>query len=268
MKDVLQSLLNWAMNTGVKVIIALVILIISFKVINSLSKKLGKKLEAKEKLDKTLVKTLCNLFKVLLKVIVAICLVGYLGIDTTGLSALIASLGVCIGLAVNGTLSNLAGGFLLLITRPFKVDDYISVAGYEGTVEDLKIVSTKIVTLDNKVVYVPNSTVSTSPIVNFTEKDLRRVDHVFTVPFAVDFEKAKAVLMKVMEDEALVLSDPAPFVRVVSSSNGNDLTVRAWVKSADYWDAYFNLLENGKKALGAAGIAVPVNRLDVTVENK
>lgn len=266
--EIWTAIMSWLTNTGVKIVISLIIMWIAFRVINRIARKITKKNETSGKLDKTLVKTLTYVGKTLLKVCVVLALVSYLGIDTSGFTALVASLGVCVGLAVNGTLSNFAGGVLLLLTRPFKVDDYIAVAGEEGIVEDLRVVATKLVTLDNRVVYIPNGTVSTSTIVNYTEKNIRRVDHVFTVPFAVDFEKAKAVLQEMLAQEELVLKDPAPFVRVVSTSNGNDLTVRAWTKTETYWDAYFNILEKGKKALGAAGIAVPVSRLDVKVESK
>ena len=122
---VLDTVFSWCLNTGIKILISLIILFISFRVINAIAKRIEKKSKNNEKLDKTLVKTLTYVGKIAAKIVVAICLVGYLGIDTSGLTALVTSLGVCAGLAVNGALSNLAGGVLIILTRPFKIDDYI-----------------------------------------------------------------------------------------------------------------------------------------------
>lgn len=154
-----ETVQHWLTNTGIKIVVSIIILIFSFALINVISKKIakrGKKLEEQKKIDKTIYRTISNVFKVSLKVLIIIALIGYLGINTSGITALIASLGVGIGMAVNGTLSNLAGGILLLITRPLKVDDYVSACGYEGTVEDVLICYTKLRTTDNKMIYIPN----------------------------------------------------------------------------------------------------------------
>ena len=180
LQNLLDTIVNWATNTGVKIVIALLIMLISFRLITWLTRKMERRLINKRKMDKTLVTTLFYVLRIILKIVILTCLIGYLGIDTSGLAALIASLGVGIGLAVNGALSNLAGGVLILITRPFKIDDYIAAGGYEGTVEDIHIVFTKLKTVDNKVVYVPNGSLSSSTIVNYSEKDMRRVDHIFS----------------------------------------------------------------------------------------
>ncbi len=129
-----ETVITWAANVGIKVIVAVIILIIAFKIINAVTNTLKKNLEEKSKLDVTIARTLSHLIKIALQILVLVCLIGYLGIETSGISAVIASLGVCVGLAVNGTLSNLAGGVMILLTRPFKIGDYISVQGTEGTV--------------------------------------------------------------------------------------------------------------------------------------
>ena len=168
-----QTATEWAMSTGVKVLISIVILIVSFKLINFVMKKIEKKMDGgKGKADKTLAKTFIYVLRIVLKVLVVVCIIGYLGIDTSSITALIASLGVCIGLAVNGALGNIAGCVLLLITRPFRVDDFIEVDGYTGTVEDIHLCHTRICTLDNKVVYVPNSIASGASVVNYTEAEV------------------------------------------------------------------------------------------------
>lgn len=268
MEELLKTVINWVAGTGIKVVIALVVLLISFAIINGVSKKIAAKLLANQKADQTLTKALCNAAKIALKILVVICLIGYLGIETSGISAVIASLGVCVGLAVNGTLSNLAGGVMLLLTRPFKVGDYISAQGCEGIVEEILICTTKINTLDNKVVYLPNSSLSTGTIMNFSEKELRRVDFDFSVA-GNDPVKVKELLLNVCANEELVLKDPEPFARVsdYGAGNGVKVTMRAWCKSAQYWDTYFALLETIQKTFEAEGIVIPFNQLDVHIKN-
>lgn len=268
MKEFLDTIVNWATTTGVKILIALIILFVSFKIINFVAKKFQKKFENSEKLDKTLTKTFIYAGKLILKILVVICLIGYLGIETSGISALIASLGVAAGLAINGTLANLAGGVMILITRPFKVDDYISAQGEEGTVEDIRICYTKIITVDNKTVYLPNSALSTGTVINYSEKDLRRVDFDFSIA-GNDPVKVRDLLLEVCKKEEKVLDDPAAFARIsdYGAGNGVKITLRAWCHTADYWDAYFNLLDDVKDAFEENKIVVPFDQLDVHIKN-
>lgn len=198
-KALLDQIVAWATNVGIKIVISVIILVISFIIINRLSKSIenkGTKLqnEKGKHVNMTVYRTLSYVAKVGLKILVVLALVGYLGIDTSAVSALIASLGVGVGLAVNGTLSNFAGGVLLLITHPFHDGDFISANGFEGTVEDIFICNTKIRTNDNKVVYLPNGKLSTSEIVNYSEKPTRRVDFTLGISYSDDFEKAKEII--------------------------------------------------------------------------
>lgn len=270
-QQIWDTVQNWLANTGIKVLIALAILIVSFWIINFVTKKIAKrfdkKVEGNKRIDKTIYRTISYVVKVGLKVIVVVCLIGYLGIDTSGITALIASLGVGVGLAVNGTLSNFAGGLMILITRPFKDDDYIDACGYSGTVEDIHICHTKLRTPDNKVVYLPNGKLSTAEIVNYSEKDLRRVDLTFSVSYADDFEKAKSVIKCVCDRDELILKDPAVQIRVASQSASSiDIVTKAWCKNEDYWSVNYNLVENVKTAFDENGISIPFNQLDVHVK--
>lgn len=263
-QQVWQTVQNWLTNTGIKLLIAIVIMIVSFALINWLSKKIAKRADKKvaenKKIDKTIYKTASYVVKVGLKVLVVLGLVSYVGIDTSAITALIASLGVGVGLAINGTLSNFAGGVLILITRPFKDDDYIQACGYEGTVEDIRICHTRLRTTDNKVVYLPNGKLSTSEVVNFSEKDLRRVDLKFSISYSDDFEKAKTIIRKVCDANELVLKDPEPSVRVsAQSSSSIDISAKVWCKNADYWTVNFDMIENVKKAFDENGITIPFN---------
>lgn len=263
-----NTLLQWATNTGVKIVVALIVMFISFKIINAIAKRIIKGGE-KKNADKTIFQTFAYVLKIGLKIIVIICLIGYLGIDTSGLTALVASLGVGIGLAVNGALSNLAGGVLIILTRPFKIDDYIEALGYSGTVVDIHITNTKLLTPDNKVIYLPNGVLANTEIVNYSEKDLRRVDFTFSIGYSDDFEKAKQIITEICVAHELVLKDPQPFVRVKEhGASSINITARTWTKNADYWTVYFDITESVKAAFDKEGIEIPFNQLDVNIKNK
>lgn len=267
-KNLLNTLVGWATNTGVKILVAIILLYVSFKLINTIARKIEKKSKRVQKLDKTLTNTFLYLGKLLAKSLVVICLIGYLGIDTSGLTALVASLGVCVGLAVNGTLSNLAGGALLLITRPFKIDDLIEVGGHLGTVEDIRIVNTKIVTPDNRTVYIPNSTVSTSSIINYSEKGIRRVEMTFSISYSSDFEKAKSIIMGILDCHEKVLETPEPVVRVIGHGESSiDICCYPWVSGSDYWEVRFDVTERVKKQFDQNGIEIPFKQVDVHMVN-
>ena len=261
-----NSIVGWATTSGVRVIIAIVLLFVSFKVINFFGRKIEKSAE-KKNADKTIMKTLAYSFKLGLKIVVAICLVGYVGIDTSGLAALVTSLGVCIGLAVNGALSNLAGGVLLILTRPFRIDDYIEAQGYAGTVVDIRITNTKLLTPDNKVVYIPNGVLANGNIVNYSEMDRRRVDFSFSIGYGDDYEKAKEIVKNICMEHELVLKDPVPFVRVKEYGTSSiNIATRVWVKSGDYWTVYFDVTERVKTAFDENEIKIPFNQLDVHIK--
>ena len=268
MTKVTETVIEWASTMGIKIVIALVLLWVSFTIISAVCKKLKVTLEKQEKLDTTLTNTLCHLASIALKGLVIICLIGYLGIETSGLSAVVASLGVCAGLAVNGTLSNLAGGVMILVTRPFKVGDYISAQGVEGAVENIYICNTRIITVDNKTIYLPNSALSTGTIINFSELENRRVDLDFSVA-GNDPAVVRKCLLNICDKEPLVLKDPEPFARITDygAGNGMKITLRAWCKTADYWDTYFNLLDAAQKEFDKENIVVPFSQLDVHMKN-
>lgn len=262
----LNTIIHWATNTGVKIIIALLILLISFRIINRIARRIENKGNDK-KADKTIMKTLAYVFKLGLKIVIAICVVGYLGIDTSGLTALVASLGVCIGLAVNGALSNLAGGVLIILTRPFKIDDYIEAQGHSGTVVDIHITNTKLLTPDNKVIYLPNGALANGDIVNYSEKDTRRVDFLFSIGYGDDFEKAKQIIRNICTSHELVLKDVEPFIKVKEhGASSINIVTRVWTKNSDYWTVFFDITEQVKTAFDKEGIEIPFNQLDVHIK--
>jgi small conductance mechanosensitive channel len=260
-------LISWSIDTGIKLLIAIIVLLVSYRIINVLSAKIEKRGDTK-KIDKTVARVLAYLFRIVLKVTIAIILIAYLGVDISGITALVASLGVGIGLAVNGALANLAGGVLILVTRPFKVDDFIDAQGVSGTVEDIRIVCTKLRTPDNKVVYVPNGSLANGNIINYSEKAMRRVDFSFEISYSSDFERAKSIVSEILSSHNLVLDEPEMLVRVgAHGQSGIGITARAWVKTEDYWSVHFDVIEAVKSAFDSGGIEIPYSQLDVHIKN-
>ena len=243
----ISNLVSWLLNTGIKVLISIIILAISFRIVTVIARKIEKN-GNKDKYDKTVMRTLAYVFNVGAKIVIAVCLIGYVGIDTGGITALIASLGVGIGLAVNGALSNLAGGVLILLTRPFRIDDFIEAQGQSGTVEDIHMICTKLRTPDNKVVYLPNGALANGNITNYSEKDIRRVDFNFMIAYEDDFEEAKSIILNILSFHSLSLDEPEPTVRVAEyGESGVRIVARVWVKSQDYWAVNFDVLENVRR---------------------
>lgn len=247
----------------IKVLIALLLMLISFAIINGLCKSIYKRLQ-KRNADVTLSRVGVQTMRWVLKIVVLICLIGFVGIETASLSALVASLGVGVSLAVQGTLSNFAGGVIIIVMRPFKLGDFISSNGYDGTVDDIKLFYTTLITPDNKAVSIPNGTLANNVIVNTSAKDTRRLDLTVQVAYGTDVEKTKALLESVCAANELVFKDPAPFVRLSCMNESSlDFVVRVWCNRPDYWTVNFALLAAVKKALDENGIEVPFKQVDV-----
>lgn len=212
----------------------------------------------KRSIDVSLRSFLSNLIGWALKIFLFVTVIGQLGIETTSFAAIIAAAGLAIGLALQGALANFAGGSLIMMFRPFKVGDYIEAQGIQGTVKDIEIFTTKINTIDNKEIIVPNGALSNGNIINYSSEDKRRVDITFGVSYDADIKETKEVLLSVINNTPYTLKDPAPAVIVgeLADSSVNFIT-RTWVNSADYWDANFLILENTKIALDKAGIEIP-----------
>ena len=266
--QVWQAIVEWAVTVGLKLILAIIIMIISFKILNSFSKRILKRLE-KRKADPTLSRVLVNVTRLSLKIVIVLCLVGFLGVQTSSIAAVLASMGVGIGLAVQGTLSNFAGGIILIVMRPFKLDDFIVAQGEQGFVEDIKLFYTVVRTTDNRVVYIPNGSLANGVIVNNSVKEIRRIEIVMDVSYDSNVELAKNVLKKVMNNHELVLKDQAIFAEVTEYGNSSiRITARCWVKNADFWPVKFDLLREFKNEFDENHNDITFNQLDVTITNK
>lgn len=266
--DVWSAIIEWCLTTGIKIVLAIIILIISFKIINLITRRINKKLE-KRNADPTLARALVNVTRLSLKIVVLLCLIGFLGIQTSSIAAVLASAGVGLGLAVQGTLSNFAGGVILIVMRPFKLGDFITAQGEKGFVEDIKLFYTVVRTTDNRVVYIPNGSLANGVIVNNSVKENRRVDIVMSVSYDTNLELAKNLLLKCMNNNDLVLKDEPLFAEVSEYGNSSiNITTRCWVKNADYWTVNFALLKDFKDAFDENHITIPFNQLDVTIKNE
>ena len=267
MEEKLLNILEKVVSAGIRLLIAAAIGFVTFWLINRVAKKLAEKLE-KKGIDKTLSRTLIYVAKLISKSVIVVCLIGYLGIDTSAIVALIASLGLCIGLAVNGALSNVAGGVLIIVTRPFNVDDYIEAQGVSGTVNEIRMTNTKLITPYNKVVYIPNGELANGNIINYSATGTRRVEFVFGIDYSSDLDKAKEIIRNILESDERVLKDKDVFVRLSEHGDSSlKIKARAWTKSSDYWNVYFDTLEAVKAGFDKNGIHIPFNQLDVHIKN-
>lgn len=263
-----DTIVHWMTSTGIKLVVAVLLLVVTFKIINVATKKLYKKLEKKHA-DETLSRVCTKLARILLKALVFVCLIGYVGIETASISAVIASIGVGISLAVQGTLANFAGGAIIIIMRPFKIGDFITSNGESGTVEDIKLFYTDIVTPDNKLIMIPNGSLANNVIVNATAKEDRRCDVVMSVAYETDIALAKNLIGKVCAENEKIFKTPAPFIEVGEyADSAINLYVRVWCKSADYWTVHFYLLDAIKKEFDKHAVTIPFNQLDVNLKEK
>lgn len=242
---------------------ALVVLLIGFWLIKNVSKLIMRSKLA-EKLDKGLLSFLCTFSSVLLKIILLISIVGYLGVPTTSFLTLLGTAGLAIGMSLQGSLSNLAGGILILTSKLFTVGDYIETASSAGTVSDIGLFYTTLVSADNKKLVIPNSALSSSVITNYSAESLRRVDIKVNAGYGSDIDSVNRLLTSLAAAHPLVASDPAPFARMLEMGDSSLVfTLRAWCKNADYWAVYFDLNEQIKKEFDRAHIEIPFPQLDV-----
>ncbi|MCH9030231.1 MAG: mechanosensitive ion channel [Bacteroidetes bacterium] len=248
---------------GLIVLGALATLVIGIWIAKWLAKTSGKLLD-KRSVDPTLTKFATSLLKITLIIFVIISAISQIGIETTSFIAIIAAAGLAIGFALQGSLSNFASGVMLIIFKPIKVGDYIEGGGAAGSVETIGIFVTTLVTPDNKVIYIPNPTLTGSNIVNYSVKDTRRVDMVFGIGYSDDIDKAKSTIQSVLESDSRILKDPAPKIVVSELADSSvNFNVRPWVNSADYWGVYFDITEQIKKKFDEQDISIPFPQRDI-----
>ena len=265
MEELMPKLIKLISAFGLKLLAAIAILIIGKFVVKGLRKLIVKAME-KRSVDKEVISFTGSLIYSVLWVFVIIAALAQLGIQTSSFLAVIGAAGLAIGLALQGSLSNFAAGFLMIILRPFKVDDYVEAAGIDGVVKDINIFTTVLVSFDNKKLIVPNSKIMDGTIINYTAQKTRRVDLTFGVGYESDNNKVKSILNRLIDEHKLILKNPEPFVRVASLGDSSiDYKVRVWTKTGDYWTVYHDLLESVKDEFDKAGINIPYPQMDVHV---
>lgn len=264
---ILQDLLSLATAWGVKLLAALVVLVVALKIIGSI-KKFIKKSPKLDKLDPSLRSFLSSFASIGLYILLVVIIAGMIGIPATSFITILASCGVAIGLALQGSLSNFAGGLMILLFKPFKVGDFIEASGETGTVTEITVVYTVLLTVDNKRITIPNGTLTNSVIENYSAEELRRVDLSFNTAVDCDMDKVKGIIEELAAAHPLVLAEPAPFVRLSAHSDSAlTYTVRVWCKNEHYWDVHFDLNESVEKSFGQNNIAVPYPQMDIHVKN-
>jgi len=247
-----------------KVVAAIVIWMIGSWAISKIVKIFGK-IMTDRGVDASLQPFLTSLAGILLKVLLVITIAGILGIDTTAFAAVIAAMGLAIGMALSGSLGNFAGGVLILLFKPFRVGDLIAAQGFTGVVEEIQAFSTKLVTPDNKTIILPNGPLSTAPVENISTKGEIRVDMTFGISYNDDIDKAKQVINQVISECPNLLDKKHDvFVAELADSSVN-FTVRPWAKSQHYWDVYFYMHENIKKAFDKQNVGIPFPTMDVNI---
>lgn len=267
LKSFFQGLPEKALHLGVRVLLALFAFVIGVQLIR-LVRKIVKKSMNRAGAETGAVQFVDSFIKAALYVLLVLMIASSFGLEAASIVAVLGSAGVAIGLAVQGSLANLAGGVLILLLKPFRVGDYIqeSSTGHEGTVTEIQIFYTRLLTADNKAVVLPNGQLANNSIVNITSQKERRMDIMVGISYQADLKRAKEVLETVLREDEAVLQekDMLVFVSELGSSSVN-LGVRCWLKQEDFWAGKWRITENCKLALDAAGIEIPYNQLDVHV---
>ncbi|CAZ94120.1 mechanosensitive ion channel family protein [Zobellia galactanivorans] len=249
--------IDFAVEYGPKVLGAILIYLIGSWVIKKIMGVLRKGM-ARKSYDESLQQFLLSLVKWTMTIFLIIMVISKLGVETTSFAAIIAAAGLAIGLALQGSLSNFAGGVLLIIFKPYRIGDLIEAQGLLGVVKEIEIFTTKIITPDNKLAIIPNGAMANGNIINYTAEGKMRVDTTIGVGYGEDIKTAKEVLLNVLTSDPKVLKDPAPSVNVSELADSSvNFAVRPFCKPEDYWDVYFGTLENCKLALDKAGIEIP-----------
>ncbi len=250
---------------GPKMLLALLVLVVGFWLIGRVLKVMQMALDRKG-VDLTLKRFLRSLASIVLKTLLLISVASMVGVATTSFIAILGAAGLAIGLALQGSLSNFAGGVLLLLFKPYKVGDYIEASGHAGTVHSIQIFTTVLKTPDNKTVIIPNGPIANGSIINYSAEPTRRVDMVFGIGYGDDIDKARAVLNKLIVADKRILSEPEPAVLVGELADSSvNFKVRVWVNAADYWGVYFAMHESVKKAFDSDGVSIPFPQRDVHI---
>lgn len=261
----LRRFIDWGVDVGKHILIALAVFIVGRILIGVINRLVARMLD-RRRIDVSVQSFLRSLVKILLTVLLVVSVIGALGINTTSFAALLASAGVAVGMALSGNLQNFAGGLVVLLFKPYRVGDWIEAQGVQGKVEEIQIFHTLLTMADNKVVYVPNGSMSTAVIINYTRKDTRRLEWTVGIDYGEQVEKARAAIADVLAVDSRVLADPAPFIAVSALADSSvNLVVRVWVKQEDYWAVFHETYRRIYDTFNERGIDFPFPQQTVHV---
>lgn len=254
---ILRKLFELGVTAGKHLLVAGLVFVVGRLIIGIIN-KLVAKLLSRRHVDASVQSFLRSLVKIMLTVLLIISVIGALGINTTSFAALLASAGVAIGMALSGNLQNFAGGLVILLFKPYRVGDWIEVQGVQGKVQEIQIFHTLLLQADNKVVFIPNGSMSTAVVVNYTRNDTRRVEWTVGIDYGESVDKAKDVILSILKADQRIQADPGPAVLVSALADSSvNLTVRVWVKNDDYWPVFHDIYNQIYDQFNAAGISIP-----------
>lgn len=261
---VLDSLVEQGAALGWTLIKALLVFIVG-RFLISMINKLVQRVLLKRNIDPSIKTFVGSLIHIILMILLIVSVVGALGVQTASFAALLASAGVAIGMALSGNLSNFAGGLIILIFKPYKVGDFIEAQNLSGTVREIQIFHTVLTTTDNKVIYIPNGSLSSSAVINYSYQQVRRIDWTFGVEYGTDYVKVKGVLEEILAKDERILQEPAaPFIAMSQLADSSvNYVVRVWVNSPDYWNVYYDITRIVYERFNAEGIGFPFPQLTI-----
>lgn len=261
-----EKIVDFGFEYVPKLIGGLIVLVVGLWITNLITKGVGKSL-AKSNIDQSLIPFLKSLTNIILKALVAITVMGMIGIQMTSFVAILGAAGLAVGLALSGTLQNFAGGVIILILKPFKIGDFIEAQGYTGTVKEITIFSTMLNTPDKKLVIIPNGPLSTGALTNFSAEPLRRVDWTFGIAYGDDVEDFKRAMNDFIAADTRILKDPAPFMGLSELADSSvNFAVRVWVDGPDYWNVFFEMNEKVYTQFAAYKLNIPFPQMDIHVQ--
>ena len=261
-----ENIFDIILGYSPRLIGAIITLIIGMWII-SIIRGVLKRQFGKREMEPSLRGFLNSMIGILLKVMLWISVIGMLGIEMTSFIAILGAVGLAVGLALSGTLQNFAGGVMILMFKPFKTGDFIDAQGHSGTVHEIQIFNTILKTPDNKTIIIPNGGLSTGSMINFSAEPQRRVDFVFGIGYGDDVDKAKKVLLALINSDSRILKDPEPFIAVTELADSSvNLVVRVWADAANYWGIYFDLTEKVYKTFSKENLNIPFPQMDVHIQ--
>ena len=260
---ILEEITNLVIDYGPKLIGAIVVWIVGSWIIKIIMKNFAKFLN-KRSIDESLKPFLRSIIGISLKIMLIISVLSMIGIQMTSFVAILAAAGLAVGMALSGTLSNFAGGVMILLFKPFKVGDFIDAQGHSGTVSEIQIFNTILKTPDNKTIIIPNGGLSNSSMTNYSTEPLRRVDWTFGIGYGDSTKTAHEVLAKLAAEDARILKDPELFIGISSLGDSSiNFAVRAWVKAEDYWGVFFDMNDKVYNTFDKEGLSIPYPQMDV-----